>query len=157
MELRGSSGAVWVEALDPDPDDGTAPGEILLRVDVSNCGFVGWAFPCVRATALQGFAAALEAMCERQTGQALLPGLRGDADGFSLRVAWVDRGNWRCLAATGRITRYANVATDGGPHANELRFGLDFPADALAGVAAAVRAMAGGLAAPGTSSESSGT
>src|SRR5262245_18699041 len=77
MEIRGSSGAVWVEALDPDPDDGTDPGEVLLRVDVSSCGFTGCMFPCIRASALREFAAALDGLRGRKTGEATPPRVDG--------------------------------------------------------------------------------
>jgi hypothetical protein len=150
LEIRGASGAVWVEALEPDPDDGTAPGEVLLRVDVSSGGFTGCMFPCVRASDLRGFATALEGLRGRRAGDAVLPGV---INTFVLRVAWEERGCGSHLAATGRITCYA---ADGAPHANELRFGLDFPSAALAGVAAAVQTMAAGQAEPGAAPDRGG-
>ena len=143
LEIRGASGAVWVEALDPNPDDGIAPGEVLLRVDVSSGGFTGRMFPCVRASHLREFAAALQGLRDRRAGDAILPGVD---DSFFFRVAWEERDCGLHLAATGRITCYAG---DGAPHANELRFGLDFPEAALAGVVAAVQSMAKELAEPG--------
>jgi hypothetical protein len=115
VEIRGASGAVWMEALDPMPDDGTAPGEVLLRVDVSSSGFVGCMFPWVRASALREFADALEQILVRRNGEAVLSG--GDND-FGLRVAWVERDLGSRQADTGHITCYADAATDGGPHAN---------------------------------------
>jgi hypothetical protein len=151
MEIRGASGAVWVEALDPNPDDGTAPGEILLRVDVSSGGFTGCMFPCVRASDLRRFATSLEGLHCRRSGYALLPGV---ADNFALRIAWEERVCGAHLAATGRIT--CNAA-DGAPYLNELRFGLDFAEAALEGAVAAARAMAEWLAEKRAAPEPGGT
>jgi hypothetical protein len=83
-----------------------------------------------------GFAVALEGLRDRRAGDAILPGV---ADNFVLRIAWEKRACGPHPAATGRITCYA---ADGAPHANELRFGLDFPEATLAGVVTAARAMA---------------
>jgi hypothetical protein len=89
-------------------------------------------------------------MLARRAGEAALP---GGADDFDLRVAWVERDLGPRLAATGHITCYADAATVGGPHANVLRFGLDFPEAKLAGVVAAARAMAKRHAGPGAAAD----
>jgi hypothetical protein len=142
VEIRGSSGAVWAKAFEPYPGEVPRPGELDLRVDVSTCGFTGYLVPTVQATALRAFLTALEAMQTDRDGEAVLPGV---TDEFTLRIAWEERAGGRRLAATGRITRYADAATDGGPHANVLQFGLDFPESAFPRVVAGVRAMVEGL------------
>jgi hypothetical protein len=136
MEIRGSSGAIWVEVLEPYSDEDPAPGEVQLRVDVSSCGFIGRMLPCVEVGTLHAFVALLELM--NQAEAAILPGITAD---FRLQVAWVERSGRSRLAATGQITNYADVGTDGGPHANVLHFGLDFPINSLAAVVAGAHAM----------------
>ena len=137
MQIRGSSGSIWLDVLERYPGDPAPAGEVELCLDVSSSGFVGRMFPWVKAAALQEFLSALEAMQARRTGSAVLPGITAD---FGLRFAWEERPCGVHLAATGKITSYADY-TDGGPHTNVLQFGMDLPSGSLPDVVTGIRAL----------------